>query len=84
MALKKDMVFSGLEVKDAYIRVEKVSVLNGSPLMEVVALFSAGREHPTLKGECYIADYDPSGDGCIEQAYAHLKTLPEFEGATDC
>jgi hypothetical protein len=28
--------------------------------------------------------YDIEGDNPIKQAYEHLKTLPEFEGAIDC
>jgi hypothetical protein len=32
----------------------------------------------------YVSAYDIDGDNPIAQAYLHLKTLPEFAGATDC
>jgi hypothetical protein len=28
--------------------------------------------------------YDIDGENPVRQAYLHLKTLPEFAGATDC
>lgn len=38
-------------------------------------------EKPYRKGITYETDYDE--DMTIEDAYAYLKTLPEFEGAED-
>lgn len=38
-------------------------------------------ERPYRKGITYETDYDE--DMTIEDAYAYLKTLPEFEGAED-
>lgn len=86
MALKKDAVFerNGFEgqlvAKDAYwkinhlhggkesMSVEICATVNGEQIERFVSLFN-----PDLAGKNFIA-----------QAYEHLKTLPEFSGATDC
>lgn len=37
-----------------------------------------------LNKQNYTFALDMQGDNPIRQAYKHLKTLPEFAGATDC
>jgi hypothetical protein len=47
----------------------------------------AGSSSDRINGfQCnYIFDYDlNSADNIYKQAYAYLKTLPEFDGAEDC
>jgi hypothetical protein len=50
------------------IKMYKDSAFTTKPIKQLVEKFS-----PNLDGKNFIA-----------QAYEHLKTLPEFEGATDC
>ena len=81
--VKKEHGFSGeLVYPDAYWKVEKVVYSNGKIDADVCAY--------TKKNEVCIsrmvASFAPSLDGenFVKQTYHHLKTLPEFEGATDC
>ena len=88
MAIKKNIVetkngFSGqLIVLDAYWRVANISGTKEN--IKVVVTASASKESQILK----MCEYEfvPSlgNVNFIAQAYEHLKTLPEFEGATDC
>lgn len=85
MALKKQIVktisgFNGQLTTEAYFKVSRLSgdKHNMTALVTGVASESQvyAAEHlfvPNLAGENFIA-----------QAYKHLKTLPEFAGATDC
>jgi hypothetical protein len=67
---------------DAYIRVDNVNVTKN------VCRFSV-RTHKEKDGQVldqksYMSSYEIDGVNPIKQAYEHLKTLPEFAGATDC
>jgi hypothetical protein len=86
MALTKDVFIekSGFEgkltAKNAYWKIEKLEGGKDAMRLEVCASINSQRVQsfmsaftPTLDGENFIA-----------QAYEHLKTLPEFAGATDC
>jgi hypothetical protein len=66
-------------VPDVYIKVERVSGSKESATAEVsfkAEGFSGAKSYP----------FEPTMDGSnfISQAYAHLKTLPEFADAEDC
>jgi len=64
---------------DCYVKVESIS--GGKD--KLVALVSFTSEK--IKGKKSY-EFSPSLDGrnFIAQAYEHIKTLPEFAGATDC
>jgi hypothetical protein len=87
MALRKNFQvtkagFSGVLVSnDAYIKVESVSGTKLNVCAEI-SIFSQDNE---LIEKIYRS-FTPNLDGgnFIAQAYFHLKTLPEFAGATDC
>ena len=84
MALKKTTKTSfGIEVIDAYHRVENVSITSKTSMtFQVRSRVDA--EHPIF-GEMLIeCGYDINGENPIAQAYAHLKNLPEFVGSVDC
>jgi hypothetical protein len=80
---KTEHHFDGaLIAKNAYWKVEKFS---GNKLQCRVSVGAYTQQDGTLLGskEYYFV---PAMDGAnpIKQAYEHLKTLPEFAGATDC
>jgi hypothetical protein len=88
MALKKNYVetrenFSGsLTASDAYWRVSKISGTKNNMTMFVNVSETSGRIQITEKMYSFVPDLN--GKNFIAQAYEHLKTLPEFAGATDC
>jgi hypothetical protein len=97
MAIKKDITIQGdatLDVKGAkvslgsqsvvkpyYIKVEEVSGDKALMFYSVSLTTEGSQPH----GERF--SFEPScaegSDNFIKQAYEHLKTLPEFTGATD-
>jgi galactose mutarotase-like enzyme len=84
MALKKTVTTQhGFIANDAYHRVEGVQVEKDKVTFQV-------RSYKDNSGLPHFADvslgcaYSLNGNNPIAQAYAHLKTLPEFAGATDC
>ena len=84
MALTKTIsTVHGFTATNAYHRVEAVA-LNGKDAMtfHVRSYKEAGL--PFFREEVVSCAYDLNGANPICQAYQYLKTLPEFEGATDC
>lgn len=85
MALQKDIIktqpgFNGsLVAKDVYF---KVASLNGGK-ESMQALVIGVCDGSTIYNESYSFNPNLSGDNFINQAYQHLKTLPEFTGAKD-
>lgn len=83
MALMKTVDFKGVQIKDAYIKVRNYFGDKTTLSFEVVTQANAeSQEYVDSKG--YSCEYDLTGDNALKQAYKHLKTLPEFEGAKDC
>jgi hypothetical protein len=99
MALTKDIQFSGAAsitsngatchvdemtatFEGCYIRVGSVSSSKTEATAVVSFLESEGGK--LLYEQIYGFAIDLAGDNPIKQAYEHLKTLPEFEGAEDC
>lgn len=84
MAFKKTItIFGDIEVNNAYLRIENISIFEKTKLIFSIA----GRKTPEstiINSKEYTCDYDISGENPIKQAYLHLKTLPEFADATDC
>lgn len=66
-------------LQDAYI---KVDCTEGSKFQQsaTVSISSGNRR----VAKTYNFSPDLEGPNFIAQAYEHLKTLPEFEGAVDC
>jgi hypothetical protein len=64
---------------DCYIRVDRVSGNKEAMIAEVVFL-RGGKNIDSIN---YSFVPDMAAGNAIEQAYTHLKTLPEFTGATD-
>lgn len=68
-----------MNIADAYIKVERVSGSKDMVTADVIMTSGDMRQMVHCK-------FAPNLDGAnfIKQAYEHLKTLPEFAGATDC
>jgi hypothetical protein len=95
MALSKILTFSGRSFVDtpigrldngqtivtmnAYIKVERVNASKDSASADV-----SFTENDKKTSSSYTFTPSLDGDNFIKQAYQHLKTLPEFAGATDC
>jgi len=83
MALQKTATnASGLTATDAYHRVENVSLASKTEITFSVRSY-VSTDMPFFAEDFYSCAYDLSGSNPIQQAYEHLKTLPEFAGATD-
>ena len=84
MALKKTItIFGDIEVKNAYLRVENISIFEKTKLVFSIV----GRKTPEsqiISSNSYNCDYNINGDNPIKQAYLHIKSLPEFADAVDC
>ena len=84
MALKKKTnTYFGIEVLNAYHRVEGVLIIAKNKLQFQVRASIDGLA-PHFSDTQYECEYDLNGKNPIEQAYTFIKTLPEFEGAIDC
>lgn len=83
MALKKnESTQFGFDVPSAYQRVESVKLRKTS--MEFQVFVYSDVTKTAFNHKSYACAYDIQGANPIVQAYVHLKTLPEFAGATDC
>jgi hypothetical protein len=88
MALRKTVQFldSIQDVKtlhDAYVRVDS---LNGGKTFigAAVGFYKTSESKSPVKICGYWFEPKLDGKNFIAQAYEHIKTLPEFEGAIDC
>jgi hypothetical protein len=84
MALKKTItLFGDIEVNNAYLRVEDISIFEKTKLVFSIV----GRKTPEsqiINSNSHNCNYNINGDNPIKQAYLHLKTFPEFADAVDC
>jgi hypothetical protein len=84
MALKKTVTTAhGFEAKDAYHRVEAVSILNKTQLRFKLRSYIDPEKEFFGEQDMEVA-YDLDGTNPIKQAYVQLKQLSDFAGATDC
>lgn len=67
---------------NAYIKVETVSMDKSFATAQISIKDSANGVF--LQQSKYQFPIDLYGKNAISQAYGFIKTLPEFEGATDC
>lgn len=84
MALKKTFTLENkLVANNAYIRITNISIANKE---HAVANLSFGVDETAIpfQHKTIPFAYNLQGDNAWRQAYTHIKTLPEFVGATDC
>jgi len=83
MALKKNEVTQfGFDVANAYQRVENIKLKKTSMEFQVSVYSDVTKNAFNYKN--YACGYSIDGANPIAQAYAYLKTLPDFAGAIDC
>lgn len=82
MAISQNRIIKGIQVNNCYVKVQSVSGTKNS--VQAVVTFSANSEQEPLDSMLEIFTPSMDGGNFIAQAYAHLKTLPEFAGAVDC
>jgi hypothetical protein len=84
MALKKLIQTPfGVDVQDAYHRVENVLLISKKKIQFQVRTSLDGVK-PHFNDVAHECDYDIEGENPIRQAYTYLKTLPVFDSAVDC
>jgi hypothetical protein len=84
MAIKKQVVTPhGFTVADAYHRVEDVTIIGKTKMNFSVKVYK-DIDKDSFASFSFVCAYDLNGGNPLQQAYAHLKTLPEFTGAVDC
>lgn len=84
MALSKTTVtVHGFEAVDAYHRIESLTHTGKHQINFTLRSYKT-TEYPFFKEEWYSCDYDINGENPLKQAYAYLKTLPEYADAIDC
>ena len=84
MAIKKTTITQqGFNAVDAYHRVEGTQVSKDTITFQVRS-YKDNSGLPHFADASFNCAYDIAGSNPIAQAYVHLKTLPEFAGATDC
>lgn len=84
MALTQNIEFKGIPVSNAYVRVLQTTLGMDKVSMIFSTQTSSRAGIEPLSNEVYSAPYDLEGANPFNQAYEYLKTLPEFEGSTDC
>ena len=85
MAIKKTvMTVHGIEVADAYHRVEGVTLQGKTSISYSLRSYKNSSGLPFFEEQYITSDYDINGDNPLAQAYAYVKTLPEFTGSVDC
>lgn len=85
MAMKKTVITAqGFEAKDAYHRVEGVTLTSKDKLSFRVRSYKDSSGLPAFADEGFDCDYDIGGDNPIAQAYAFIKASEKFENAQDC
>ena len=84
MAIQKTVktVF-GIDVNDAYHRVTNIAIVSKDKMHFHVESSVDGR-NAAFEDKMYACEYVINGENPIAQAYAHLKTLPDFADSSDC
>ena len=87
MALNKSMTLKSNFGQDVvfnrtYIKIDKISGSKSAISAEVNVYDQKDGTVLQTGTRSFVPSLD--GDNFIKQAYNHLKTLPEFAGATDC
>lgn len=85
MALIKSVTTSyGVNVVDAYHRIEMIHMYDKKYVSYHVRSYKDASGLPFFEERVLQFAYDLNGSNPFAQAYDHLKTQPEFDGAVDC
>lgn len=82
MALQKTIKYKDIEIKNAYI---KVAGFSGDKLtLQATVSIQVATDKQIVDLRQIAIPFILDGENPIKQAYEHLKTLPDYENATDC
>lgn len=84
MALRKSVIFKGISIPAAYLRVTSPTINAGNTMMSFGLSHSATPEDGAFDMVSMECKYELYGENPIKQAYEHVKSLKEFEGYIDC
>jgi len=85
MALEKTVSTPhGFLSENSYHRVENIKIRNKNTMDFHVKSYKSKNDLIPFNLMGFGCAYSIDGENPISQAYAHLKTLPEFAGAIDC
>lgn len=71
-----------VEIKNAYIKVERVEV--NKTFGKATVFIFLNKDKASIKTERFEYPVDLTGSNFIVQAYQYIKQLPEYAGAVDC
>lgn len=83
MALIVNTEFHGIPVPGAYAGLSDETIILRREDMSFSVVFSVSKDRAPFKVSGYVAPYLIDGASPFDQVYTYLKTLPEFDGATD-
>jgi len=85
MALEKTVQTEfGFTAENAYHKIGVVKISKKNVMHFNADSYTSKNAQKPFFSEGHVCGYDLTGANPIAQAYAHIKTLPEFAGATDC
>jgi len=85
MALKKTITtISGLTVVDAYIQVQGPKLISKNAVEFEAVCYVSDQHNVSFYTTRHTGPYELNESNPFAQAYAYLKTLPEFVDAIDC
>ena len=84
MAIKKTkQLNNGVSVTDAYIRVEKLSIVDKTECSFALAHYADDSQDEPFFSLSLTAPYDIDGDNPFAQAYSFVKSLNIYSGSVD-
>lgn len=90
MAISKNVILNnGLDVQNAYIRVDTVNGYKGDLQISVNSYvsqedFNGGQGYLEQKFYSFVPSVEDTAPNFIKQGYEYLKTLEEYVDAVDC
>jgi hypothetical protein len=97
MALKKNLLIEGpgvIQTPNGLVNFgpQKANVMAYCKVLNIFVTKNQGQVNVECTGEnfkmiCQIdvpLSVEENAPNCIKQAYQHIKTLPDWQGATDC
>jgi hypothetical protein len=71
-------------VPDTYIKIATTTIVEGNEWLDFSVHYLADGANTPFNSVNVQCAYSLLGENPIKQGYEYLKTLPEFEGCTDC
>jgi hypothetical protein len=82
MAIKNNVIYKGIPINNAYIRIWRYE--GDKEKMHFEAGVHASKDAEMITSQGYRISLNLDGANPIKQAYEYLKSLPEFSDAVDC